>query len=425
MAPGLNQNAIALQIEAVRPEVPLLYQLDKTLLGLIKKKAKGLQTVSSRAYRAPVEITAGGAINQFNPDGGNLGRGSALKTEVMLINQFYFNFAVEYTALAEIATDDKEKAVANYVTRQMTRMMEQFQAGIEALLAYGDSSGSLDTVVSVNGQVLTMNNANQFFDNQVVQVFNGTTFALRGTFQILTADAIANTITADPSTPIPGGTTTNDVLSVSGCVGPSVASSSLAGINTLQFNSNVGNYFGIQRPAYPGRLSTPFIAGNNSFITPQRARALINLVRTAMGIESPDASKFVWHMNVDQEAAIENIGLIVSTIIQNQVKGDESVDMLKKMPPKTFGGRPIFANIHAQPGRIDGLPLEHWFRAEIQPLDFYEVNAQTLFPIYGNDGGLAASFITYLWWGWNIASENLRAGVYSTGNAIPTGYFGH
>ena len=58
-------------------------------------------------------------------------------------------------------------------------------------------------------------------------------------------------------------------------------------------------------------------------------------------------------------------------------------------------------------------------------IDFYEVNGQTLFPIYGNDGGLAASFITYLWWGWNLASENLRAGCYSTGNGIPTGYFGH
>jgi hypothetical protein len=423
MAPGLNQNAIALQIEAVRPEVPLLYQVDKTLLGLIKKKAKGLQTVSSRAYRAPVEITAGGAIRQFNPDGGNLGRGSALKTEVMLINQFYFDFAVEYTALAEIATDDKEKAVENYVTRQMTRMMEQFNAGIEAILAYGDSSGTLDTVVSVSGQVVTVNNANQFFDNQLIQVFSATG-VLRGLFQILTADAIANTITADPTTPLPGGIIAGDFLSVDGCVGPSVASSSLNGINTLQISSSVGSYLGIQRSAYPGRLSTPFIAGNNSFITPQRGRALINLVRTAMGIESPDASKFVWHFNVDQEAAIENIGLIVSTIIQNQIKGDASEDMLKKMPPKTFGGRPIFANIHAQPGRIDGLPLEHWFRAEIQPLDFYEVNGQTLFPIYGNDGGLAASFITYLWWGWNMASENLRAGVYSTGNAIPTGYFG-
>ena len=424
MAPGINQSAIALQIEAVRPEVPLLYQLDKTLLGLIKKKAKGLQTVSSRAYRAPVEITAGGAINQFNPDGGNLGRGSALKTDVLLINQFYYNFAVEYTALAEIATDDKEKAVENYVTRQMTRMMEQFQAGIEAILAYGDSSGTLDTVVSVAGQVVTVNNANQFFDNQVIQVFSAAG-VLRGVFQVLTSDAIANTITADPSTPLPGGMVTGDVLSVNGCVGPSVASSSLAGINTLQLSSSVGNYFGIQRAAYPGRLSTPFIAGNNSFITPQRGRALINLVRTAMGIESPDASKFVWHFNVDQEAAIENIGLIVSSIIQNQLKGDASEDMLKKMPPKTFGGRPIFANIHAQPGRIDGLPLEHWFRAEIQPLDFYEVNGQTLFPIYGNDGGLASSFITYLWWGWNICSENVRAGVYSTNNGIPPGYFGH
>ena len=423
MPAGSNQNAIALQIEAVRPEVPLLYQLDNTLLGLIKKKAKGLQTVSSRAYRAPVEITAGGAINQFNPDGGNLGRGSALKTEVMLINQFYFNFAVEYTALAEIATDDKEKAVENYVTRQMTRMMEQYKAGQEALLAYGDSSGTLDTVVSVSGQVVTVNNGNQFFDNQIVQVFTAAG-ALRGTFQILTADALANTLTVDPSTPLPVGTTGTDVLSISGCAGPSVASSSLNGINTLQLNSNTGNYLGIQRSAYPGRLSTPFIAGNSAFITPQKARALINQVRTAMGVESPDASKFVWHMNLDQEAAIENIGLIVSTIIQNQLKGENSEDMLKKSPPKTFGGRPIFANIHAQFGRIDGLPLEHWFRAEIQPLDFYEVNGQTLFPVYGSDGGIAASFITYLWQGWNLACENLRAGVYSTGLAIPTGYAG-
>jgi hypothetical protein len=217
VAPGTNNNAIALQIEAVRPEVPLLYQLDKTLLGMVKKKAKGLQTVSSRAYRAPVEITAGGAINQFNPDGGNLGRGSALKTEVMLINQFYFNFAVEYTALAEIATDDKEKAVENYVTRQMTRMMEQFNAGIEALLAYGDSSGTLDTVVSVAGQVVTVNNANQFFDNQLVQVFTAAGVLL-GIFQVLTADAIANTLTADPSTPLPLGMAAGNFLSVNGWV---------------------------------------------------------------------------------------------------------------------------------------------------------------------------------------------------------------
>lgn len=423
MPPGLNQNAIAVQLEAVRSEVPLLYQLDDTLMGLIKKKSKGLQTVSSRAYRAPVEITAGGALQQINPDGGNLGRGSALKTEVLTINQYYFDFAVEYTALAEIATDDKEKAVVNYVTRQMQRMMDQFRAGIEGLLAYGDSAGTLDLVVSVAGQVITVNNANQFFDNQIIQIFD-LAFNWVGSIQVLAADAIANTITADPGTPVPGGVAVGYYLSVAGCVGPSVANSSLAGINTLQLNSAVGNYFGVQRAAYPGRLSTPFIAGNSAAITPQRGRALINLVRTAMGVASPDANDFVWHLNLDQEAAMENIGLIVATTIQNQLKGDMSQDMLQKSPPKTFGGRPLFPNIHAQPGRIDGLPLKHWFRAEIQPLDFYEVNGQTLFPIYGADGGIAASFITYLWCGWNICCDNPRAGVYSTANGIPSGYFG-
>lgn len=423
MPTALNQNTIAAQLEAVRPEIPILYPLDKTLLGLVRKKTEGLETVSSRAYRAPVEVLAGGQIRQFNPDAGNLGRGSGLKLDVLLLNQFFWVFAVEYSALAKVATDDKEKSVTNYVTRQMERMTDQFETGLEAILSFGDGAGTLGIVQSVSGQTLTMDNGNQYFGNQVVQVFSAAGF-FRGSFQILTNDGVANTITADPSTPLPGGIIATDVVSIDGVAGPSVATSSLNGVNYLQQSSSVGNYLGIQRAAYPGLFTTPFIAGNNSAITPQRGRAMINQVRFAMGAESPDATKFIWHFNLDMEAAIENIGLIVSTQIQTMVKGDMSVDMLKKLPPKTFGGRPIYPNIHAQPGRIDGLPLEHWFRAEIQPLDFYEVNGQTLFPIYGNDGGLASAFITYLWTGWNMASENVRAGVFSTGNAIPTGYFG-
>ena len=57
-------------------------------------------------------------------------------------------------------------------------------------------------LLSVAGQVVTVNNANQFFDNQIVQVFTAAGVLL-GTFQVLTADAIANTLTADPHTPLP------------------------------------------------------------------------------------------------------------------------------------------------------------------------------------------------------------------------------
>ena len=418
---GTNQNALALQLEKVRPEVPLLYQVDDTLLGLIEERSEGMETVSTRAYRIPLELLAGGSLRQFNPDGGALGRGSAIRTDFGVLSQVYFVFAIEYTEEVRIATDSKEKAVENYVSKQMERAMQQFRTGIEAILQ-GDGSGTLDTVVSVAGNpVITVNNANQFFDGQVVQVFPNLTSATRGSFTILAADSIANTITIDPSSTLPAGTAAGDLLIVDGASG--VANSCLNGLQNLQLQSSVGTYLGIQRSAYPGRLSTPDIAGNSTSITPQRLRVMLNTVRTALGAETPESAKWIWYMNVDQEAAIENNGLVVSQVIQNQLKGDSSVDMLMKNAPKTFGGRPIKVSIHALPGRIDGLALSHWGRTQIQPMDYYEVNGQTIFPIYGTDGGLQASLITYLWVGQNIFNDNPRAGVYSDGNNIPSGYF--
>src|SRR5271167_2573962 len=111
MAQGINDQSLALQLEEVRPDVPVLYQRDKTLFGLIEDKSDGLQTVSTRTYRIPLEILAGGTFQQINPDGGNLGVGSAITTEPGLLNQFYFSFSMQWTKLTEVATESKEKAV--------------------------------------------------------------------------------------------------------------------------------------------------------------------------------------------------------------------------------------------------------------------------------------------------------------------------
>lgn len=425
MPGATNANAIAMQIEAVRPELPIQYQLDDTLLGLVEDKTNGLKKVSTRTYRIPLNIASGGSLNRINPDGGNLGRGSGFLTQVGLLNQAYYDFAVEYTAQVEIATDSKEKAIENYVSEQNQLGMRQFRTGLEALLQ-SDGSDTLDTIVSVaSNPTINVNNANQFYDGQTVQVFPSLTQPARGSFLILQGgvDGIANTITIDPSSALPAGSQASDLLIVAG--GAGVANSGLNGLQALQLNSNVGQYLGIQRAAFPGRLSTPFVAGGNGAITPQRGRLLINLPRLALGAETPETAQWIWYMNLDQEAQIENIGLIVSQVIQNQLKGDSAVDMLMKTAPKTFGGRPIKVSIHALPGRIDGLALKHWGRAMIQPIDYYDVNGQTIFPIYGDDGGISTSLIVYWWIGMNLFNDTPRAGAYSTGNAIPTGYFGH
>ncbi|MGH9735432.1 MAG: hypothetical protein ACRD8A_12690 [Candidatus Acidiferrales bacterium] len=410
-------------MEKVRPELPLLWSHDDTLLGLIEDKTDGLDKVSMHAYRVPLNISAGGGPSQINPDGGNLPRGSNFKTDQLFVNQVFFAFPMEWTAEMQVATDGKEKSIENYVQQAHELGVKTFRTGLEALL-HGDGSGTLDSVTSVvNSPVLGVNNANQFIDQQYVQDFPNLTSGSRGTLLIMMADAIANTLTIDPSTPVPAGIAIGDLLIVDG--GAGVANSSLNGLQALQLNSNVGAYLGVQRAAWPGRLSCPLIAGNSQAITPQKCRLMLNQVRLALGIDTPESAQWIWYMLVDQEAQIENIGLIVSQVIQNQVKGNSSVDMLMKTTPKTFGGRPIKCSQHGVPGRIDGLALKHWGRCQIQPIDYYDVNGQTVFPVYGDNNVPSTGFIVWWWTGFNVFNDNPRAGVYSTANAIPTGYFGH
>lgn len=418
-----NANAVALQVEKVRPELPLLWSQDDTLLSLIEDKTEGLEQVSTKTYRIPINVSGGGGPRQINPDGGSLGRGSNFKTDQLLLNQVYFSFPMEYTALMKIATDSKSKAIENYVAQSNELGSKTFRSGLEALMQ-GDGSGTLDYVTSIaNNPVLGVTNANQFLDQQKLQVFPSLTAPSRGTILVMMMDPIANTITIDPTTPVPGGTSIGDVLVVEG--GAGVANSSLNGLQALQNNSSLGAFLGVQKAAWPGRLVCPLIAGGGTSITPQRGRLMLDQVRLALGIDTPESAQWIWYMLVDQEAAIENIGLVVSQVIQNQVKGESAVDMLMKTAPKTFGGRPIKTSLRGIPGRIDGIALKHWGRAEIQPIDYYDANGQTIFPILAADGSVTTGFIVYWWTGLNVYNDNPRAGVYSTGNLIPAGYFGH
>jgi hypothetical protein len=92
------------------------------------------------------------------------------------------------------------------------------------------------------------------------------------------------------------------------------------------------------------------------------------------------------------------------------------------MPPKSLAGYPIVPSVKATQGRIDFIAQDHWFKQEIMPLDFYDIDGKTVFPIYGASGGLASTKITYLTFGGNIATDDPAAGAYATGLSVPSGY---
>jgi hypothetical protein len=411
--------AIGIMHEQVRPELPRLYQQDYTAWGRIKSRTD-IVVVSSRPTRVPLRLLAGGKFRVGSPDGQDIGLGSSFTTDAMTLVPVYFFQASQYTKATEINTNSDEKAIEDYAMLTMKDAMEQFNVCMESVLQ-GDGSNTLDTIVSLsNGNTtLTVNNANWFVDNQDIDIWSALGGYFLGTVTILSVDGPNNQINLTAA--VPGGAVAGSLLLVSGSAG--VANSGLFGIKYWQVSSNTGSVGNLARAAYPGKLTTPHVSGNNQALTPAKARIFQAQMQAAMGIEAAEKSELEFQMNTDMSAAWENVGLLVSQVIQNQVKGENSVDMLKKDVPQTFAGRPVLKSIHATPGRIDGLAFKHWFRCENQPIDYYEVGGQTLFPTYGASGGLSTSTLFYLWTGVQIGNANVRGGVYGDGFAIPKGYF--
>ncbi len=411
---------LALEHEKVRPELPLFYQLDDTLWGKIKSRGD-VEVVAGRPTRVPMELLAGGKFRSFNPDGGDAGLGSGVTPDVGTLVPTYFIQAWQYTKATEINTNSDEKAIENYVSLLNKRATMQFSERMEAVIQ-GDGSNTLDSVTSTTGTTqINTNNANQFQDNQDIDVWSALGGVFRGTCTVLSTDVGNNQLNLTGA--FPGGTTTGDLMLVSGSAG--VANSGLYGIKAYQVNSNTGSVMGLARSAYPGKLSTPTVNAGNLALTPAMARRLKAQLQIALGIDYPESSDLMFHMGVDMAAAWENTAISVSSIIRNQVSGSSTADFLQKETPKTFSGSPTLYSIHATPGRIDGLCLKHWFRCENQPIDFYDVGGQTLFPTYGASGGISASTLFYLWTGVQVGNDNVRAGTYASNVAVPTGYFGH
>lgn len=419
MAAANAAQVLALEHEKVRPNLSLMYQMEDTGLWADIKSRGDIEVVSNRPTRVPLELLAGGKFRVASPDGGDLGLGSGVTTDFGQLTPVFFFQASQYTKATEIFTNGGQKAIESYAELTMKRAMKQFNVNMTAVIQ-GDGSNTLDTVVtgSSASSTMTVTNANQFYDNQDIDVWSALGGSNRGTITIQSVDANNKTLYLTANAP--AGTTAGDLLLVTGSSG--AANAGLYGIKYYQVNSNTGSVMGINRSSYPGKLSTPTVNASNQALTPAMARRFLAQIQVALGIDAPDSEELMFHMNVDMVAAWENTGLNVTQVIQNQLTGQNSQDMLKKSPPKTFAGRPLKASIHAAPGRIDGLCLKHWFRCENQPIDYYEVGGQTLFPTYGASGGLAATTLFYLWTGVQVGNDNVRAGVYGSNIAIPTGY---
>jgi hypothetical protein len=423
-AGSVSQN-IASQIEYIRKDLEELVLLQGVLRKRISKSTD-IKAISNRPARIPFNVLTGGLFRTGAAlfDGNDMGRGSAPAQTFGNLSAIPFVQASEYTSLSEFSTDSAEKAIEDYVTLTNRQATETYAGYMDALYANSTGANDLDTVVSVSGNEIVVNNADIFQDNQIVDIWTAIGGTFLGSWQIQSIDSSNTALWGTVAPPV--GTVAGCVLMVTGSSGQ--ANSGLPGILSYHVGTNTGNFMGIPRSAFPGKFATPYVSPGGAAatgpLTPANVRAMLNQMKLAMGADT-DETEFVVHGNVDTQAAWENNALPVQTIIYNELKGDNSADMLKKNMPTAIAGREFLLNVRAKPGRLDGLNLKHWFRLETKALDLHEVGGQTLFPIYGASGGLNSSQIFYYEAMETLGLGQPRRDCYMPTITIPPRYFGH
>src|SRR5260370_26542966 len=149
-----NANVIALQLEKLSEKVPLLYERADILCTVIQPRG-GVEKVSSRNMRLPLQVNPGGKAGSYNADGGDLGRGSGTAYDVAQVSPIFFRFAIEITKLVEYATTGRERAIENAAKREVVNGMKQFPPFLDKLMQTA-RNGVLGTINSVSGTKLTM-----------------------------------------------------------------------------------------------------------------------------------------------------------------------------------------------------------------------------------------------------------------------------
>jgi hypothetical protein len=422
MTAQANANVVALQLEKVRDKVPLLYERDDILLTMIQQRGD-VEKVSSRNMRLPLQVNPGGKAGSYNADGGDLGRGSGTAYDVAQVSPIFFRFAIEITKLVEYATTGRDRAIENATKREVANGMKQFRSFLDMLMQTA-GNGVLGTINSVASTTFTMTvpyGAALVYPGQTIQIYDTTLTTNRNvaasvTTTVLSADPVTTqTITVDN---VPTGTVATDVIVHDGLTGAQPVS--LFGIKYHQNNATTGTWLNLNRATYPIQLQTPRVNAGNAALTPSNVRLAINKVRKSLGINH--ISKLIAYMAVEQEHAWENLGITVSQIIKEGGEGSGNDLDLLFSGRKTMSGVPIKSSVNADQTRVDFLDLSHWGRAVLKDIDFYEVNGNTVFPIYGASGGIAASYIFYFDTAFQVWDDSPRTGAFIDTLARPSGY---
>lgn len=382
-------NVAALFKETYGGALPIMF--DKTDTFAARIKARPVEKAGPRTLRLPKKLRPGGQFRYFSQDGGDLGRGggpvyeAATLTPLPILEAIEFNKSVEWNTSSDAISFDN--ATRDLLADGMEEFAWHFDAALNAsatgvLATYSSGAGTttVTTATPYRSRLLRIGSHYTEYDVALAA-------PLASNPRILTNNTQSGVITIDAA---PGGAANTDVFLNDGLTGGTP--STLFSIPYHHNAATTGTYMGLTRASYP-ELYTPSQTVSGALL-PMHFRIARNSVARLRGEGVFGSGSWAWYMSHEQRHAYEELGI---EIIQfNKTSSREGVDLLFDPEMLKIDGLPVVVSNKWDPSRIDLVDFDNWGRGETKAVGLYESGDDTVFPIYGASGGIAAADIFYI-----------------------------
>jgi hypothetical protein len=392
-------NTIWQQSEVVRKKMfPLWMEADYGVLSDFIMKGEQ-ERVGERDYRIPFQQTFGGRAGHYDPQLGDMGRGSSPTGNVLLQSFFSFRLNFEFDELQIAATENKSVAIQNPFTYCVANGMKEMNLIWDKII-HGTGTAFLATSVGYSAatgfSVYTMSDA---FGTQLLRrgqyytVYDstGNTLKSAGVLWATQVNTQARTLTFSGIVP---NAAAGDLIAFEG-----VSGAQPAGPRGLQYwinQATSGVTAGIDR-SLENQVIAKSIDGSNGLST-EAVLALSDRIFKDRGA----VPNLLGICSVEQRAyAYSQMIAIQMSLIEGEKAN--LFDRLPKLKGRKFfmwGENPTYVDIHQDAHKVHYIVPSDWGRAILSPDGFYETPGKSgpdarFIQLYGASGGPAAG----VWFG--------------------------
>lgn len=395
-------NQIFQQSEVVRTKLfPKWMELKYNVLYDFIQKGE-VEIIGERDFRVPAQKIFGGRAGHYDPQGGDMGRGSSPQGVVMLQSFFNARLNFEFDQLQIKATTNKKVAVQNPFLQCVADGFREFMLYWDKWI-HGDGTAKLATATAHSSSsgvsVYTLDakfGAQLLRRGQFVNVYDTTFATLKSANVLNITDMVVNspTRTVTLSGVVPSAAAT-DLLTFEGVSGASPTGP--RGLKYWISSASSGTTAGINRATESQLISKNVQA--SGFLIPELPMAIYHRILMDRGEVANNLLGLI---------APAQQGYVASNVmsIQNYNLADQASKFADRLPPIKgkkvieWGDMPHWLDIHQDQTVVPYIVPALFGRAQLAPTDFFQTPGVSgpsgrFFPLYGGSGAPASA----VWFG--------------------------